>query len=229
MPLQQHSLSFEFSCHGWVGAWLLAVMLSGITVFDEPLLAVMACLTELRCTAATQLLGLACTGCACAHSTGLCLHATLHNRSPAGSNTSSVVVACCCPGVQVGVPGGASLGMMGSWPSPDCVCNDFWQQTYTRTGVLEFSRDRCVRVFFGFLVVLNGCCRSRCHCRHEHSQLQCRSVTSHHLSQAAPSSQHETTQPLQPHQLLALCSSSWCSTLCYTVLSRCALLCCAGR
>jgi hypothetical protein len=35
------------------------------------------------------------------------------------------------------------MGMMGKWPSPDCVCNDFWQHSYTRTGVLEFSRDRC--------------------------------------------------------------------------------------
>lgn len=42
------------------------------------------------------------------------------------------------------MPGGASMGMMGQWPSPDCVCNDFWQQTYNRTGVLEFSRDRSV-------------------------------------------------------------------------------------
>jgi len=55
-----------------------------------------------------------------------------------------VLVTLVCAGVlvQVGVPGGAARGIMGKWPSPDCVCNEYWQQTYTRTGVLEFSRDR---------------------------------------------------------------------------------------
>jgi hypothetical protein len=35
------------------------------------------------------------------------------------------------------------MGMMGRWPSPECVCNKHWLAALRRTGVLEFSRDRC--------------------------------------------------------------------------------------
>lgn len=69
----------------------------------------------------------------------------------------SVQLWCC---LQVGVPGGASMGMMGSWPSPNCVCNDFWQQTYQRTGVLEFSRDRCGQLLPLLLAACAKLCRT---------------------------------------------------------------------
>jgi hypothetical protein len=57
------------------------------------------------------------------------------------------------------------MGMMGSWPSPNCVCNDFWQQTYQRTGVLEFSRDRCRQLLL-LLVLLLAPNSAALHCFH---------------------------------------------------------------